>query len=113
MFLRISSSSSITNIFFMVRSKDRKPDYHGSAFAELAVHLHLSAVQFGAPFHQKQAKAGPGTAPDVASATKGLEQLLLILLRNANPLITKDAHRVRPVSLNHETHRRSGLRILN
>ena len=113
MFLRISGSSSITSILFMVRSKDGKPDYYGCAFAELADHLQLSAVQFGAPFHQNEAKTGPRTASDVAAATKGLKQLPLILLRNANAPITNDAHGVRPVALNRELHRRSGLRILN
>src|ERR1035438_1505630 len=111
MLRRISGSSSITNIFFMVRSKNGQPDDDGCALANPALHLHLPAVQFGAAFHQQQTETGPGTAPDVAAAAKGLEQLLLILRRNPNPPITNDAYGVRPVPGHREMHRRSRLRI--
>src|SRR5436190_14134393 len=94
MFLRISGSSSMTNIFFMILSKKRKLDRDGRAFANLAVHLHLPAVQVGAAFHQKQAQPGAWTRPDVGSAVKGLKQLQLIFVGNANPGVANDADSV-------------------
>src|SRR5207249_8447819 len=107
MFRRISGSSSMTKIFFMVRSKKGKPDRHGCALANLAANLHPPAVQFGAAFHQQQAKSCSGTRPDVASAMKGFEQLLLIVLRNANPVVTHDADGVLAIPLHREMHDRS------
>ena len=99
MFLRISGSSSITNIFFIIRSKNGKLDRDCCALAHLTVELHLPAVQFCAAFHQQQAKPRARTGSDVATAMKGLEQSLLIVFRNADSLIANGAHRVRPVPL--------------
>ena len=53
----------------------------------------------------------PGRVPDIAAPMEGLEQLLLILVRDADALIANDAHRVRPVPFHCEMHRRSRLRI--
>src|ERR1051325_1794635 len=100
MFLRISGSSSMTSIFFMVRSKNGKLDDHSCPFANFAVHLHLPVMQVGAAFHQQQAESGSRTGSYVAPPIKGLKQLLLIVLRNANPPIADDADRVAPVALN-------------
>src|SRR5437016_14101932 len=113
MFRRISGSSSMTSIFFMVRSKNRKPDRHGCALANLAVELHRPAVQVGAAFHHQEAKARARACPDVAAAMKGFKQLLLIFLRNANPLVMNHTHRVMPVPRHREMHRRSGLGIFH
>src|SRR5438477_13206599 len=113
MFRRISGSSSMTNIFFMVRSKHGKPDRHGCAFAKFAVQLHCPAVQVGAAFHQQEAKSRARARPDVAAAMKGAEQMLLILFWNADPLVTNHAHRVTSVPRHKEMHRCSGLGILN
>src|SRR5438477_509651 len=113
MFRRISGSSSMTNIFFIVRSKNGNLHRHGCALADLAVELHLPAVQFGAAFHQQQAKARARTCPHVAAAMKGVEHLLLIFFRNANPLVTNHTHCVMPVPRHREMHRRSGLGIFH
>src|SRR5687767_10837320 len=102
MFLLISGSSSMTRIFFMILSKDGKFDCHGCALTNPAVHVDLSAVQFGAAFHQKEAQPGAWTSPNVATAMKGLEKLLLILFSDSDPAITHDAHGVRPVTLHGE-----------
>src|SRR3954463_3622038 len=94
MFLRISGSSSMTNIFFIISSKHRKLDRHGCSFANSAVHLHRPAVQFGATFHQQQSETCTRPRPYIAAAMEGLEQLLLIGLRNPNAPIANDAHGV-------------------
>ena len=113
MFLRISGSSSMTRIFFMFVPKDGKSDCHGCALTNPALHVHLSAVQFGAAFHQKQAQAGARTAANVATAMKGLEKLLLVLFSDADPTITHDAYGVRSVTLHGEMHRCPGLRVFH
>src|SRR5258708_2887298 len=104
MFLRISGSSSMTSIFFMICSEYGKLDEDGCSFADLAVQLHLPAMQFGAAFHQQEAKARAGTGPDVASAMEGLEQLLLVLIGNANPLVANLADCIASVPLAREAH---------
>src|SRR6478609_9046077 len=109
MFRRISGSSSMTNIFFMIFLKSGKPHRHGRACAEFAFNLHLPAVQIGTAFHEQQAEPSAGSRSYVAAAMKGFEQLLLIFLWNANPLVTNHAHRFRRLAFNNEMHGRSSL----
>src|SRR3954451_7754357 len=109
MFLRISGSSSITNIFFMIPSKNRQTDGYGCAFPDAAVQLHLPSVQIRAAFHQQQAQPSPRTRPDIAPAMKCLEQLLLILPGDANSAVTNDAHGIGSVPVNPEVHGRARL----
>src|SRR5262245_20515062 len=109
MFRRISGSSSITKIFFMAFSKCWQLHRHGRAFAQLALDLHFLAVQGTAALHQQQAESGAGTRSDVAAARKGAEQMLLILLRNAYPLIADHADHVASVLRHKEMHRCSRL----
>ena len=113
MFLRISGSSSTINIFFMVPSKNGKAHRHRCAFANPAVQLQLSTVQVNTAPHQKEAESGAGPRSHVAAAVKDLEQVLLIFLRNADPMITNGTHCVTPIPFNRELHRRSRLRILH
>src|SRR3954447_6075658 len=104
MFRRISGSSSMTNIFFIIHFKNRQIDEHGCALAHFAVYLHRPAVQFGAAFHQQEAKPGTRTGPDISAAVKSLKQLRLIRLGNANSLITNDAYSVMSVPFHREMH---------
>ena len=55
--------------------ENRKPDCDGRALANPAVQLHLSAVQLGATFHEKQAQPGSG-------ARSGLRAAALLLPPN-------------------------------
>ena len=71
--------------------------------------MHLPTVQIGTAFYQQQAESRARTSPHVAAAMKGFEQLLLVLLRNANPLVTNHAHRIRSIALDQEMDGRSRL----
>jgi hypothetical protein len=73
MFRRISGSSSITNIFFMVPSKNRQPNCNGGALADSALYQHLPVMQVGTPLHEHQTQSGARTRSHVASAMKGFE----------------------------------------
>ena len=93
--------------------KSGKAHRYGRAFAEFAYHLHPPAVQVGAAFHEQQTKSRPRTGPYIAAAMKGLKKLVLIFLRNADPLVSNYAHCIEPLALNHEMHCRSRLRIFH
>src|SRR6185312_14114240 len=105
MFLRISGSSSMTNIFFMVFSKYGKPDRHNCSPANLAVHLEVATMQFRAVLHQQQAKTGAGPCPHVAAAMKCLEQSLMILFRNTDAFVTNNADEIATIPLHREAYR--------
>ena len=96
-------------MFFIISLKSGKPHRDGRAFPEFAYNLHLPAVQVGAAFHEHQTKARARTSPYVAAAMKGFEKLLLIFLRNANPLVANHAHRIGSIALNKEMDCRSRL----
>jgi hypothetical protein len=81
----------MTNKFFLFLESG-KPHRYRRAFAEFAYNMHLPAVEVGAAFHEQQTKSCARTGPYVAAAMKGLEKLLLIFLRNANPAVTNHAH---------------------
>src|SRR5438093_6471157 len=104
MFLRISGSSSITKIFLMAHSKCGKPNRHGRAFAQPALDLDFPAMQVGAALHQQQAKARARARADVAAAMKSAEQMLLVFLGNADPLVANPAHRVASFPRHKEMH---------
>src|SRR5262245_48509505 len=113
MFRRISGSSSMTNIFFMIRSKYRKVDDDSCSFGKLAVEPNLSAVQFGAALDQQQAQPASRARADVAAAMKGFEQLLLICLGDANAAVTNDADGVLAVGFDRDVHGCSRLGIFH
>jgi hypothetical protein len=64
-------------------------------------------VQFDATPDQQEAKASAGSRPYIPAAMESLEQLLLIVLGNANPPIANHAHGSVPILLNREVDRRS------
>ena len=113
MFRRISGSSSMTSIFFMVRAKNGKPYDHRSPFADFTFHLDLPAVQFSAAFYQQQAKPGAGTSSHIAAPMEGLEQLLLIDVGDADPLIANDAYGFSSVAFHCKMYLCSRFRILH
>ena len=96
-------------MFFIISLKSGKPHRDGRAFAEFAYNLHLPAVQIDAAFHEHQTKSRARTSPYVAVAMKGFEKLLLIFLRNANPLVANHAHCIGSIALNKEMDCRSRL----
>ena len=89
--------------------KSGKSHRYGRALAEFAYHLHPPAVQVGAAFDEHQTKSRARTSPYVAATMKGFEELLLIFLRNANPLVTNHAHGISSMALNQEMDCRSWL----
>jgi hypothetical protein len=70
-------------------------------------------VQIGAALYQQQAEPGARPRSNVAATMKGLEQMLLIFLRNADPLVLDGAYCIRPGPLNFEAHRCPRLRIFH
>ncbi len=70
-------------------------------------------MQFGAAFHQKQAKPGAWTRSYVAPAMKGFEQSLLICLRNVNSAVTNQAHCVSAIALYRKMHGCCRLRVFH
>jgi len=93
----------------MMLSKNGKADRHRGAFANPAVQLQLPTVQVNTASHQKETESGAGPRSHIAAAVKDFEQVLLIFLRNADPLITNGAHCVSPIPFNHKLHRGSWL----
>src|SRR5262245_46052371 len=93
MLRRISGSSSITSIFFITSfGEHRQSDGDNSSFAEVARQAELASVQLDAALDQQQAETGSRPAAHVAAPMKGSEQPLLILLRDADPVVLDHAH---------------------
>src|SRR5882724_10604666 len=113
MFRRISGSSSMTNIFFMVALKYGKPDRDSCSPANLTIQLDFPAMQFRAAFHEQQAEPGAGPRAHIAAAMKRLEQMLPVRLRNADALVADDTHRIRSVPVDRKMHHLVRLRIFH
>src|SRR5256885_1424841 len=89
---RISGSSSITKIFFILLRNGwqwlalklgrrlgaigqfRQPDGHPGAFTDFAFDVNFSAMQIDAPFDDDQAQTGARAVADVSATMKGREQ---------------------------------------
>src|SRR6185369_13117400 len=113
-FRRISGSSSIIRIFFMVRfgvgkggglAEDGQPDGDGGSLTDRALDVDSAAVEFDAAFDDGQAQAGAGDMADVAAAVEGFEQPAEVLFGDSQPMIFNAAERVIPVALDGELDR--------
>src|SRR6185369_452918 len=111
MFRRISGSSSMTNIFFMIPSKNGQSECDGRALADLAVQLQPPTVQIGTALHQQQSEPSAGPRSHIVAAMKGFEQMLLVYFRNTDALVANGADSLPPVRFHCEMHCCSRFRI--
>lgn len=70
-------------------------------------------MEFDAAFHEKQSQSGAGACSDVAAAMEGFEQMLLVLVGNADSMVTNGAHGIGGVLLDGKVDGRAALRIFD
>src|SRR5262245_41999755 len=99
-FRRMSGSSSITRIFFIVHLKEWQSYDYGCAFPQFAFDLKIAMMQLNAPPYQQQTQAGAGSISDVGPTMKSGEKLSLIFFRNPDALIANDTSGIRCLSFN-------------
>src|SRR5436190_5371519 len=97
----------------MLRFKNWQTDCDSGALADAAVQLHFAAVKVRAAFDQEQSESSAGTRANVAAAVETLEELLLVLLRDANTVIPNGADSIGSIAFQSETHGRPGFRIFH
>ena len=68
-------------------------------------------MEFDTAFYHQQAKPCPWPAADISASMESLEQILLVVQVNADPLITNCANRFLPVPSKDETYGTPGLGI--
>ena len=88
-------------------------DGEGCAGAFCALTGDAAPVQLDASFHDDQPEASAGQLAGVASAMKGIEELLLVGRRNANAFVVHAENGVAIVAVEGEFDRGAGDRVLN